>query len=153
VLPRKWFEAIASRFPDDAWFACGWYQGNPIAAGAGFRWADEVEITWASSLREHNRVAPNMMLYSAFMERAVSEGLARFNFGRCSPGSGTHRFKQQWGAKDEALYWYQRSPAGAGEAATPSPDHGVLSLGPRVWRHLPLAVTTWLGPRIVRFIP
>jgi hypothetical protein len=110
-------------------------------------------MTWASSLTEYNRIAPNMLLYWEFMRRAIAEGLTLFNFGRCTPGRGTHRFKRQWGSRDEPLWWYQRAEDGAADAATPSPESGMLSLGPRIWRHLPLPVATALGPHIVRFIP
>ena len=58
-----------------------------------------------------------MLLYWAFMERAVHERLTLFNFGRCTPGAGTHRFKRQWGSRDEQLWWYQQARAGA--SATP----------------------------------
>jgi hypothetical protein len=85
------------------------------------------------------------------MEHAIAEGVSLFNFGRCSPESGTHRFKRQWGSRDEQLHWYQY--ASHGEAATPSPDDGAYSWGPRVWRRLPLPVATALGPWIVRSIP
>lgn len=151
VMPKRWFEAIAERFGPDAWFGCAWHANQPVAAGAGFRWKDEFELTWASSLTAWNRVAPNMLLYARFMERAIAGGVARFNFGRCTPGSGTHRFKQQWGGRDETLWWYQW--ASAGGAATPAPDRGALALGPRIWRHLPVGLTTALGPKIVRFLP
>ncbi len=151
VQPRSLFRALAEEFTDDAWFGCAWYRGRPVACGCGFRWADEFEMTWASSLVAFNRLAPNMALYWAFMERASVQGAAVFNFGRCTPGSGTHRFKQQWGGRDEPLYWYQ---AGTGSRqATPSPDHGAFAWGPRLWRRLPLAVANALGPRIVRGIP
>lgn len=152
VLPRRFFRAIASRFGEEAWFGCAWLGGRPIAAGAGFRWADEFEMTWASALTEWNRIAPNMALYWSFIERAVNEGVARFNFGRCTPGGGTHRFKRQWGAEDEPLWWYQHVPGG-GDAATPSPDDGAYAWGPRLWKRLPLRVATALGPSIVRGIP
>ena len=153
TLPADWFQAIARRFPDDSWFGCAWLNDRPVSAGAGFRWGGELEMTWASSLSEHNRIAPNMLLYWAFMERAISEGLSRFNFGRCTPDSGTHRFKRQWGGRDEPLWWYQKTADGARSAATPSPDQGAYSWGPRIWKHLPLPVATALGPRIVRSIP
>ena len=39
--------------------------------------------------------------------------MRRFNFGRCSPGGGTHRFKQQWGGRDVPLHWYQHARDGA----------------------------------------
>lgn len=151
VLGRQFFESIAAMFGDSVWFGCAWNAGAPVAAGCGFRWDSEFEMTWASALRAHSRTSANMLLYTRFMERAATEGLTTFNFGRCTPGSGTHRFKQQWGGEDETLWWYHRE-SDASEA-TPSPDHGAFSLGPRIWRHLPLVVANGLGPKIVRFIP
>jgi FemAB-related protein (PEP-CTERM system-associated) len=151
VIGRPVFEAIRDTFGDSAWFGAAWLDDTPVAAGCGFHWADEFEMTWASSLRAHNRIAPNMLLYWRFIERAAEQGLSSFNFGRCTPGGGTHRFKLQWGGRDEQLWWYHR-PSDA-EAATPNPDEGALSLGPKVWRKLPLQVANALGPRIVRKIP
>lgn len=152
--PLRLFQAIAERFADDAWFGCAYLGGRPIAGGAGFRWGSEFEITWASALTEFNRLAPNMLLYWAFMERAVQERLTLFNFGRCTPDSGTHRFKRQWGSRDQQLWWYQYAPNGGTEpVSTPSPDAGPYAWGPRLWKRLPLPVATRLGPRIVRFIP
>jgi serine/alanine adding enzyme len=150
--PRRFFEAIAEQFGDDAWFGCAYLGEVPIACGAGFRWSHEFEMTWASALVAYNRLAPNMALYWAFIERAAREGLTLFNFGRCTPGSGTHRFKQQWGGRDEQLHWYQRA-AGGREAHTPSPDDGTYRWGPRLWTRLPVGVATTLGPYIVRGIP
>lgn len=152
-LPRRFFDQIAARFADDSWFGCAWYMGRPIAAGAGFRWGTEFEMTWGSSLTEFNRIAPNMLLYWEFMQRAIAEGVTLFNFGRCTPGGGTHEFKRQWGSRDEPLWWYQYAANRAADAATPSPESRAFSLGPRIWRHLPLPIATALGPHIVRFIP
>ena len=152
VQSRRLFTEILAAFPKDAWFAGVYLGGKAVAGGCGFRWGDEFEITWASSLRAFNRIAPNMLLYWGFLERCVGEGVKLFNFGRCSPGSGTHKFKLQWGSRDEPLWWYQRAREGRA-AATPSPDEGAYSWGPRIWRHLPLAVANAIGPAIVRGIP
>ena len=152
VLPRRWFAEIAARFGDQVWFAAAWHQGRPGAGGVAFRWNDEIEITWASSLVEANKIAPNMLLYCAMMERGIAEGARTFNFGRCTPGSGTHRFKSQWGGRDQPLWWYQWTPGGRA-ASTPSPDQGAFSWGPRVWQRLPLPVANAIGPRIVRYLP
>jgi FemAB-related protein (PEP-CTERM system-associated) len=150
TLPRRFFRAIADEFGDDVWFGCAWLDDRPIAGGAGVVWGGEYEMTWASSLSEHNRIAPNMLVYWAFMERAIAGGLRVFNFGRCTPDGGTHRFKRQWGSRDETLHWYQHA---RGAARTPSPDEGAFSWGPRIWKRLPLGMATVLGPRIVRYIP
>lgn len=153
--PLALFEAIAQVFPESARFGCAYLDGTPIACGAGFLWGDEFEMTWASALVEHKKLCANMALYWAFMERAVADGARVFNFGRCTPGGGTHRFKQQWGSRDETLWWYQHAPRAASPAAasTPSPDDGAYSWGPRVWKKLPMPVATALGPHIVRYIP
>lgn len=147
---RRLFDTIAGEFGESVWFGVAYLAQRPVAGGCGFRWNGEFELMWASALREHNRIAPNMLLYWQFMERCVAEGVRTFNFGRCTPDSGTHKFKRQWGGRDAPLWWYQHA---RGRAATPSPTDGRFSWGPKVWQRLPLSLATALGPRIVRFIP
>jgi len=151
--PLRLFEAAAEIYGSDLWVGCAYLEGRPVAVGCGFRRAEEFEITWAADLIEHRRIASNMLLYWSFLERAVAEGLSRFNFGRCTPGSGTHRFKRQWGGEDERLWWYQHAPGEGEPPDTPSPDDDRWAWAPRVWRRLPLAVTRRLGPRLVRSLP
>lgn len=147
--PLGFFHGLVKHLPHDAWFGVAYLQGLPIACGAGFRFRDEFEITWASSLREYNRISANMGLYWAFIERAANDGATRFNFGRCTPGSATHKFKQQWGAVDEPLWWYQSGGAGG----TPSADSAKFRLATRIWQHLPVPFTRAMGGQIVRYLP
>jgi len=151
VLPGTFFERIADVFPEEVEFGCVYMGDQPVAAGCGFRWGGEFEMTWASSLREHSRSAPNMLLYWAFMERMVGEGLSSFNFGRCTPGSGTHRFKSQWGGADEPLPWGQWAPGGVAE--TPNPDRPLFRMATKVWSRLPLSVANRAGPFLARRLP
>lgn len=145
------FRAIAEHFPDDCVFSCAYIGDKPVAGGCGFFFGDEFEMTWASSLREHNRASPNMLLYWACMRHAISRGVKRFNFGRCTPGAGTHRFKMQWRGREEPLWWY--GLGATSDVTTPSPDRGPFRLGPRIWRQLPTSIATAFGPSIVRYIP
>lgn len=149
--PRRLFESIADAFGDDVWAGCAYLGDRPIAAGLAIRWGAELEMTWGSSLAAYNRFSPNTLLYWDFMERAIGAGVTVFNFGRCSEGSGTHRFKRQWGSRDEPLWWYDGFENGPGK--TPSPDDPGYRWGPRVWRRLPTSLATMLGPHIVRYIP
>ncbi len=150
-LPEAFFARAATAFSDSVWYGCAYLGDQPIAAGCAFRWNGELEMTWASALRQFNRVAPNMLLYWAFIERAIEVGLTLFNFGRCTPGGGTHRFKSQWGGRDETLWWYDYAAGGRG--STPSADGSGFGWGQRLWRRLPLSVARWIGPRIVKYIP
>ena len=92
-----------------------------------------------------------MLLYYAFMEESIRRGASVFNFGRCSPGSGTHRFKLQWGSEDQPLPWAQWSPSGV--TATPNPEQGKFGLAIAAWQRLPLPVANTLGPLISRSLP
>jgi FemAB-related protein (PEP-CTERM system-associated) len=154
VMPRSFFEEIAREFGSDVLFAVAYHDDKPIACGAGFRWGGEsnpeFEITWASALREYNRMSPNMLVYWELMKYVADNGVTTFNFGRCTPGGNTHKFKTQWGTTDQPLWWYERRAAGA---ATPSEGHGAAARGPAVWKRLPLSVANLIGPRIIRFIP
>lgn len=151
VLPRRFFEALVAAFPTDVIFATVWRGDTPVAGGCGFLFGASFEITWASSLREFNHLSPNMLLYWAMMEHVVGAGARRFDFGRCTPGSTTHRFKLQWGAVDERLPWaaWSRDPAGG----VPKQDSGVFALASRVWTRMPLAFTNALGPLLARSLP
>jgi FemAB-related protein (PEP-CTERM system-associated) len=151
VLPRRFFEAIRARFPEQALFACTYHQGVPVAAGAGFLWNGEFEITWASSIREYNHLSPNMLLYCSLMERCIEAGASLFNFGRCTPGGSTHRFKLQWGGYDVPLPWSQWSPSGV--STTPSPDRPLFQPATAAWRRLPLGIANRAGPLLARRLP
>ena len=151
VLPRAFFERVAARLGGLVVFGAVYRGAQPVAAGCGFVWRDEFEMTWAASLREYSRLAPNMLLYASFMERMIAQGVRVFDFGRCTPGGGTHHFKQQWGGVDLPLPWLQWSRRDV--AATPSPDRPAYRLAAAVWRRLPLAVTNRIGPLLACQLP
>jgi hypothetical protein len=122
-----------------------------VAAGCGFIWGQEFELTWASSLREHKQRAPNMLLYWGLMQHMIGRGLGVFNFGRCTPDGGAHRFKLQWGGETVPLPWLQWSSTGT--AAPPSPDRPLFQMATRVWSRMPLAVANTVGPLLARSLP
>ncbi len=151
VLPRAFFERIAQTFPELAVFGVVYRGEQPLAAGCGFVWRDEFEMTWAGALRESRPIAANMLLYWSFMQHAIARGIRVFNFGRCTPGGSTHRFKSQWCGKDVPLRWGQWSAQGV--RAPPSPERPVYRAAAAVWRRLPLAVVNRLGPLVARRLP
>lgn len=151
ILPLGFFRALTRAFPDEVVFGTVYLGDEPVASGCGFAFGGEMEMTWASSLREHNAIAPNMLLYWRMMEEAIRRGCGTFNFGRCTPGGGTHRFKLQWGGSDEPLPWAAWSPTG--EAATPNPGQGKYAAAIAVWQRLPVPLTRLIGPPLARRIP
>ena len=151
VLPADLFESIALRLADHVVFGVVYRGSEPVAAGCGFIWRDGFELTWAASLREHSAAAPNMLLYWSFMSHLIERGVRRFDFGRCTPGGGTHRFKQQWGGADVPLPWAQWTSRNV--TAPPTPDRPVFRAAAACWRRLPLVLTNAIGPIIARRLP
>jgi serine/alanine adding enzyme len=154
VMPWSFFQSVVEQFPDSALFAVAYAGATPIAGGAGFVWGSggrrEFEMTWASALREYNRMSPNMLVYWELMKHVADAGIGTFNFGRCTPGGSTHRFKTQWGTVDQPLWWYEHSAHGAQPMTEHSPG---AALATRLWKRVPVGVANLVGPRLVRLIP
>lgn len=152
VYGRDFFERICRDFAAHVTLVVVRLGGRAVAAGFLLRWGDRVEIPWASSLREFNRTGANMLLYWESLRLAIAGGARRFDFGRSSIDAGTYRFKRQWGAEPVQLHWYYWL-RDSRELPNLSPSNAKYRLAIGAWQRLPLGVTTWLGPRIVRNLP
>jgi FemAB-related protein (PEP-CTERM system-associated) len=112
---------------------------------------DRLVVPWSTCSKEYFALCPNMLLYWETIKAAAADGFGRFEFGRSTRDSGTYRFKRQWGAQEEPLFWY-RIPIGAAVPASDSTHHGDTELLTSMWRHLPLAITRQIGPHIRRYL-
>jgi len=151
VMPFSFFDRIRKVFADRVTFGVVFDRAEPLAAGCGFTWGGEFEMTWNADVRKASEKGANVFLFWSFLERAVARGLRHFNFGRCTPGSGTHEFKRRWGGVDVDLPWVQWSARGL--ASPPAPNQGAYRLATLAWRILPLNVTRSLGPLLAPYLP
>ena len=151
VLPADLFERIVVELGKHVVFGVVYRGSEAVAGGCGFVWRDGFELTWAAARREHSAAAPNMLLYWSFMSHLIGRGVRQFDFGRCTPGGGTHRFKQQWGGADVPLPWAQWTSRNV--TAPPTPERPVFRAAAACWRRLPLALTNAIGPIIARRLP
>lgn len=79
---------------------------QPVATAIVFRHNATLFNPWASSLRRYRPSCPNMLLYWAMLELAITCDCRWFDFGRSSPDAATCRFKRQWGATMQPLTWH-----------------------------------------------
>jgi hypothetical protein len=105
----------------------------------------------ASALKRYNNTNANMWMYHHLLLRAIGRGSRDFDFGRSSEGSGTYRFKKQWGAQPEPTVWQYHLRRGDIGAARP--DNPRYQWKIALWRRLPVWLTRLVGPGIVRGIP
>lgn len=152
VYPLSWFQAILQKFPDKTSVFVVYMRGKPVAASIVIGYQGVLEVPWAASLRYADKFSVNMYLYWTMIKYAEESGFRVFDFGRSSEGSGTWRFKKQWGAAQKQLYWHYWLDRGDElpqlNAANPRYKSAV-----RAWRHLPLWMTRVIGPQIVKNLP
>jgi lipid II:glycine glycyltransferase (peptidoglycan interpeptide bridge formation enzyme) len=115
-------------------------QGVPAAGALVLHHGETLANPWASSLRRFRPRCPNMLLYWSMLHLAVVKQCCRFDFGRSSPGSATHRFKKQWGAVPRHLCWQVFS------RTTPLWRPADESLVDEQWRLMDLAASRRCGP-------
>jgi FemAB-related protein (PEP-CTERM system-associated) len=151
VYGRGLFRSVLARFPGDAELCVVRDGDKPLAGALLLHGKGVTEVPSASSLREYNHTCANMLLYWNLLDRAIQRGQAVFDFGRSTVDGNTYKFKKQWGARPEPATWqyYVRR----GSAGDLRPDNPRYQRFIRLWQRLPVALTRFLGPRIVRGIP
>lgn len=152
VYSPQFFASVLTAFPDCTRIITVYHQGKPVASGLITWFRDTVEIPWASSIRDYNPLCPNNLLYWTALQYALDNGFRKFDFGRSTPGEGTYKFKEQWGAKPILLNWQYLLPKGASlpELNNKNPK---FEMAIRIWQKLPLSFTRVVGPHIVKNIP
>ncbi len=152
VYGKGFFDAVLGTFPDRADVHVIRLGHEPVAAGISYRSGGTVEVPWASSVRDHNALCPNHLLYWSIIEFAASTGHTVLDFGRSTPDEGTFKFKEQWGARPLALHWEYILESGETMPET-SPANPKFHMAIELWKRLPLALATRIGPHVVRGIP
>ncbi len=150
VHARAWIESVLTAYGERARVGVVYGGENPMAAGIVLVCRDMATVPWASTLSEYARLSPNMLLYWGFLQHACESGCSGFDFGRSTPGEGTYRFKEQWGARPASLCWYihrstRQEKAHAGNG-------GMRRIMEKTWSQLPQKLTDIVGPIIRKFI-
>ena len=150
VHSLKWIEAIVENYAENARIGLVHTpEGELAAGGLILMHRDTVSIPWASSLRRYNSQNPNVLLYWSLLSFTADNGYRYFDFGRSTPGEGTFKFKQQWGAKPRALSWINLLDNKEETAFQLSKFRTVSEL---FWKKMPIVCCNSLGPIIRRYI-
>jgi serine/alanine adding enzyme len=149
VHSRNFFEAIFDEFTDSARIMLVRKDNCVVGGAICLLFRNSMIVPWASSLREYFSLCPNNLLYWEMIQWGCKSGYQRFDFGRSSPGSGTYKFKKQWGTKEEPLHWQCVSRKNW-RAAMPHAEDGKYQWIIRAWSRLPLSVTKFVGPLLRR---
>ena len=147
VHSKKLMRKVMEQFNDHTRIVTIHKDKKPYAASIIFGFKDILENPWSSSLRKFSRLSPHMLLYWTMLEYACDNGYKYFDFGRSTPGQGTYKFKQQWGAKPETLHW-QYLCFNNRSVDEERSENSRFNIAIQFWQKLPVNVTAILGPMI-----
>lgn len=154
VYPRVFFRAILTHCASQCLLVVVRRNGQAAAAAFLVLAGGRAEIPWAACRADAKPAGFNMRLYWEALKAAVLAGCTEFDFGRSTPDSGTYRFKQQWGATPQQLYWHRKTRNPDSEAAKgPASEGRLMKYAVQVWQRLPLSVANTLGPLISPGLP
>ncbi len=152
VYPKLFFKNIFEAFPENCHLVIIRHQDKAVCAGFLMAYKHTIEIPWASTLHEVNPMGMNMLLYWEVIKYAISEGYQHFDFGRSTIDSGTYRFKKQWGAQMQQLYWHYWLNDGQAMPQL-SPSNAKYKFAIAAWKKMPVFMTKLIGPGIVKNLP
>lgn len=151
VHSKSWFSEVLTHFAEHIRMGLVYHNDLLVGVGIVLSINDSVYIPWASTLRDFNRLSPNMLLYWNFLRYASDHGYCSFEFGRSSPNESTYKFKAQWGARPVPLHW-NYVIVNNGEMNFNAADSAKRERIARLWQRLPVGVANLIGPAIRKHI-
>ncbi len=135
-----------------SWITVVYQNAQPVSGGFLVGWRDTLEIPWASTLKQANRFEANMYLYWEILRLSIEKSYKIFDFGRSSKEASTYRFKKQWGAQPFDLYWHYWLPDQQ-QLPQINPNNPKFKVMVEAWKRLPLPISNFIGPYVVKSIP
>jgi hypothetical protein len=87
-----------------------------------------------------------MLLYWSMLDYGCQQGYRQFDFGRSTPGEGTYKFKQQWGAIESPLNWITYVKQQSVGDTDPNDQRNKFNVAMQLWTKIPVAITRLIGP-------
>ena len=120
---KRWFESIGRFYAKNSTISIVYHDSSPIGAGLVLINGATATIPWASTLRSHNKLAPNMLLYWSLLRYATDSGCKQFDFGRSIPDAPVQRIR----LRQAAEYVWRKLPLSL-----------TIRLGSRIRRYISL---------------
>jgi FemAB-related protein (PEP-CTERM system-associated) len=146
---RRWLQAIKEEFGEQAEITTATHEGATVCSVMSFRFRDEILPYYGGGGDVARVLKGNDYMYWAVLEKACRDGVAVFDYGRSSVGSGAYRFKKHWGFEPEPLH-YQYFLVNADSPPDVNPTNPRYRSLINIWKKLPLLVAGLIGPSIAR---
>lgn len=152
VYPIGLFRNLLREFGASCRILAVFHEKRMVAAVMTFFFRDQVMPYYGGALREAFQYAANDFMYWSLLCYGAEQGYKVFDFGRSKKGSGSYDFKRHWGFEPTPLS-YQYHLVQQKTLPNLSPANPKFALPIEIWKRMPLSLSRWLGPKIIRFFP
>ena len=149
----KFFESLFKNFPNDAYllsvidcFTNNVIGGMVLLSGLSDR---TLFYLYGANLIEYNKQYLNNFMYWEAVKLGFELNMIALDLGRSQIGSGTYKFKSQWGAIPQPLY-YRSCQETMGKAW--QADKEQLKIFIDLWKVIPAAITDVVGRKIIKYL-
>lgn len=108
-----------------------------------------VYYPYGANLVEYNSKYLNNFMYWEAVRFGIRHNMKYLDLGRSQTGSGTFKYKQQWGAKAEQLRYLVYNE---GREGSSPPDRKNLSIFVELWKVAPRLVTDTIGQHLIKYL-
>lgn len=108
-----------------------------------------VYYPYGANLVEYNSKYLNNFMYWEAVRFGIRNGMKYLDLGRSQAGSGTYKYKEQWGAKAEQLKYLIYDGSGKGSGP---PDRRRLSFFVELWKTTPNFITNRVGKQLIKYL-
>jgi serine/alanine adding enzyme len=144
VIDKKFFISLIDNYKNGMTkIFLSYYGDTPVGGSFVLSYFNLLEVGWASIIKDYNKLKPNMVLYWEMIKFAIENEMKYFSFGRATKGSGSHKFKLQWGVIELPIFF---------NYAKYTFDIRRLKILNFIWSKLPLGLANKLGPSIRKWI-
>jgi len=150
--PFTFFQNLLAGYGDKAHILSVYYQKKAVASVLFFEYKDILLPYFSGGNSKYNFTNANNVLYFELMKYGLKNGFKYFDFGRSRINSGAGKFKEYMGFTPQNLHYYH-SLNSQKEIPNINPSNPKFNLVSKIWSTLPLSLTEYLGPKIVKKIP
>ncbi len=151
VFSKRYFKTLHKVFADSSDILTISRESELVASVMSFYYKDEVFPYYGGGTDLARALKGNDHMYWQLMCHAAKKGVRLFDYGRSKEGTGSFKFKKNWGFKPEPLF-YEYYLVKAREMPDLNPLNPKYQLMIKAWKRLPLFVSQWVGPLVSKYL-
>lgn len=146
---NRFLQSIVDEFGDAAEVTTITKDGATVCSVMSFRFRDQILPYYGGGGELARHLKGNDFMYWAVMEKACTDGVRIFDYGRSMEGTGPYRFKKHWGFEPTPLS-YEFYLVNSKSLPNLNPSNARYKLAIDAWKKLPLFAAARLGPPLAR---